>query len=276
MTKQEHIEEMISAMAASNNPFVDVPIEIMPKVAEALYNAGYRKLLKGSVVLSREEICELKYQSEEDFSKAYDLGSKETAEKILNYLELSGIDTALFNTKIKPYVESMYGIDSSCKPIVGFDNYVVSNKGIVINTETNEIKAQFLDKKGYPYVTLCKNGKLKSIKVHRLVAMAFIDNTENKPEINHINGIKTDNRVENLEWCTSKENSVHKTEVLGKGNIRPVRCVETGIIYRSGLYASKLCKTSSGAISNSCNDKSRQKTAGGYHWEHIDEVEIKE
>ena len=237
---------------------------------------GYRKIPGNSVVLSREEICELKCQAEEDFSKAYDLGSKETAEKILNYLELSGIDAALFNTKIKPYVESMYGIDSSCKPIVGFDNYVVSNKGIVINTETNEIKAQFLDKKGYPYVTLCKNGKLKSIKVHRLVAMAFIDNTENKPEINHINGIKTDNRVENLEWCTSKENSVHKTEVLGKGNIRPVRCVETGIIYRSGLYASKLCKTSSGAISNSCNDKSRQKTAGGYHWEHIDEVEIKE
>ena len=55
MTKQEQIEEMISAMAASNNPFVDVPIEIMPKVAEALYNAGYRKLPKDSVVLSREE-----------------------------------------------------------------------------------------------------------------------------------------------------------------------------------------------------------------------------
>ena len=46
MTKQEHIKEMVSIMAASNNPFVDVPIEIMPKVAEALYNAGYRKLHK--------------------------------------------------------------------------------------------------------------------------------------------------------------------------------------------------------------------------------------
>ena len=44
MTKQEQIEEMVSIMATSNNPFVDVPIEIMPKVAEALYNAGYRKL----------------------------------------------------------------------------------------------------------------------------------------------------------------------------------------------------------------------------------------
>ena len=95
MTKQEHIEEMISAMAASNNPFVDVPIEIMPKVAEALYNAGYRKLLKGSVVLSREEICELKYQAEEDFSKAYDLGSKETAEKIFKML-ISKLDSNQF------------------------------------------------------------------------------------------------------------------------------------------------------------------------------------
>ena len=44
MTKQEQIKEMVSIMAASNDPFIDVPIEIMPKVAEVLYNAGYRKL----------------------------------------------------------------------------------------------------------------------------------------------------------------------------------------------------------------------------------------
>ena len=60
MTKQEQIEEMVSIMAASNNPFVDVPVEIMPNVAEALYNAGYRKLPKDSVVLSREEYERLK------------------------------------------------------------------------------------------------------------------------------------------------------------------------------------------------------------------------
>lgn len=55
MTKQEQIEEMVSAMAASNNPFVDVPIEIMPKVAEALYNVGYRKLSEDSVIISKDE-----------------------------------------------------------------------------------------------------------------------------------------------------------------------------------------------------------------------------
>ena len=48
MTKQEHIKEMVSIMAASNDPFIDIPIEIMPKVAEVLYNAGYRKLHKDS------------------------------------------------------------------------------------------------------------------------------------------------------------------------------------------------------------------------------------
>lgn len=55
MTEQEQIEEMVSTLAASNNPFVDVPVEIMPQVAKALYNAGYRKIPEDSVVLSREE-----------------------------------------------------------------------------------------------------------------------------------------------------------------------------------------------------------------------------
>ena len=55
MTEQEQIEEMVSTLAASNNPFVDVPVEIMPQVAKALYNAGYRKIPEDSVVLSKEE-----------------------------------------------------------------------------------------------------------------------------------------------------------------------------------------------------------------------------
>ena len=67
MTKQEHIEEMISAMAASNNPFVDVPIEIMPKVAEALYNAGYRKVSADTLILTENQ---LKKIIEEEYKKA--------------------------------------------------------------------------------------------------------------------------------------------------------------------------------------------------------------
>ena len=113
MTKQEHIEEMVSIMAASNNPFVDVPIEIMPKVAEALYNAGYQKIdefaeCRNCTAWSGTDCTRhpytqgclkdennIKWQSEEDFSKAYDLGSKETAEKIFKML-ISKLDSNQF------------------------------------------------------------------------------------------------------------------------------------------------------------------------------------
>lgn len=77
-----------------------------------------------------------------------------------------------------------------------------------------KVKTIRLDKYGYPVVVLCKNWHQNTKTVHRLVAKAFIPNAENKTCVNHKNGIKTDNRVENLEWCTISENAIHSIHVL--------------------------------------------------------------
>lgn len=96
------------------------------------------------------------------------------------------------------------------------DNYFVREDGKIIG-KSGKILKPATTIYGYNEVSIKLNGKFKSQKVHRLVAQAFIPNPYNLPEVNHINGIKTDNRVENLEWVTSQDNQLHATRILGKG-----------------------------------------------------------
>lgn len=95
------------------------------------------------------------------------------------------------------------------------DFYSVSSLGRMWSAKIGLMKTP-LNNTGYPHLSLMINGRSKRHLVHRLVAAAHIPNPENKPWINHKSGIKTDNRVENIEWCTPSENGQHAVDFLGK------------------------------------------------------------
>ena len=142
------------------------------------------------------------------------------------------------------------------------------------------IRKQCLCKNGYYYITLNVNMKIKQISVHRIVASTFLPLIMNKNVVNHKNGIKTDNRIENLEWCNKSENELHAYRVLGKINIakgssnfiKRKKVSQYDLngnyinTYDSIVIASIETKTNRKKISDVCNGK-RFKT-NNYIWKH--------
>jgi hypothetical protein len=101
-------------------------------------------------------------------------------------------------------------VNCGMKEIPGFNGYFACEDGRIFNTKTNIYLKPYQDSTGYQIVALSIPGKgAKSIRVHRLIMMAFTPNPENKRCVNHINGIKSDNRLVNLEWVTDLENMQH-------------------------------------------------------------------
>ena len=93
------------------------------------------------------------------------------------------------------------------------DLYEVSDRGRIYSVRSKKCLMPKISKAGYYYITLANHGKFKAMRIHRLVAMAFIPNPENKPTVNHINENKLDNRLENLEWATIAEQNIHGTRI---------------------------------------------------------------
>lgn len=110
--------------------------------------------------------------------------------------------------------EGKYQI-SSCVRVKSVNRYVYSKKWNKMAFYPEKIMAQSDNCEGYMHVTFTDKSLSKRFKIHQLMAISFIPNPENKTHINHKNGIRNDNRIENLEWCTPQENMDHKYNVLG-------------------------------------------------------------
>ena len=119
--------------------------------------------------------------------------------------------------------------------IKNFEDYLINENGLVVNAKTNKIVKVSLCDSGYPKVNLYVNKKIVSRRLHRLIAETFIPNPMNYVEVNHINGIKTDYSIKNLEWCNRSQNIKHAFDIgLSKKIARrktAVINIENGIFY---------------------------------------------
>ena len=169
------------------------------------------------------------------------------------------------------------------KDIEGYDNYMVSNQGRVKSlnykhTGKEQVLKPIKHNKGYLMVRIYKNGKSKNFKVHRLVAQAFIPNTENKSFIDHINTDRTDNSVDNIRWVTLKENNnnpLTKEKQVGKigklnPNHKPILQFDKNMNFirkwECAYDVQRELGFKQSNISNCCNGK--RKTSYGYLWKH--------
>lgn len=181
------------------------------------------------------------------------------------------------------------------KDIVGFEGiYQVSNLGRVKSLErtirNKGTKSGFyhisekilsprknINRHGYYEISLKQNGKEKRFKLHRLVAIAFIPNPNNLPQVNHKDGNKDNNTVNNLEWCTDKENKKHAWEnnlCSSSHRKRKVRCIQTGQIFESVVDASKKIPCDRRGLFRVLSGEKQQ--IKGYSFEYIEEGDLNE
>lgn len=123
-----------------------------------------------------------------------------------------------------------------------FGNYLVYKDGRVYSINRNIFLKPAYDERGYLRIGLSNNGVSKTYKLHRLVAEMFIPKVKGKTQVNHINGIKDDNRVENLEWCNNAENQQHAWDNgLNTSSYKKIVLdTNTGVFYESATELAKV------------------------------------
>lgn len=175
------------------------------------------------------------------------------------------------------------------KDVFGYENaYQISNLGRLKSLERKvktkgdafrvkkekTVKLKFNRFNGYLFHQLSINGIKKNFHIHRLVALAFIPKIENKPEVNHIDGNKSNNHISNLEWCTKSENMSHsyKTNLHKptKGSINGMAKLTEEIVFQiKNEYHNEGVTVRSLAISHNVADSCISRIVHGKRWPHV-------
>ena len=156
------------------------------------------------------------------------------------------------------------------KDIKGYEGlYAITTEGDVWSYKSKRFLKPVADCKGYLFVRLCKDGKVKSYRLHRLVAEAYLPNPDNLPQINHRDENKTNNCLQNLEWCDASYNTNYGTRNEKVSNSKKIPILQydlDGNLIREWPSATDVGKEVNGNICNCL--KGRYKSAYGYIWKY--------
>ena len=165
------------------------------------------------------------------------------------------------------------------KQIEGYDKYSVSDTGLIMNTKKGKLLKPKNTYDGYYEVRLYSKTHDKHIRVHRLVALAFIPNPDGLETVDHINGDKKDNRVENLRWLSSRDNLKHFWEEQATekqkekmAHRKPIKCLENGVVYKSIAQAAEQLGLNRASLVGALSKK--RNSLLGYHFELVKEKSV--